>query len=62
VGTHRALGYGVPAVGVLGLAAGGKALHSRSKRNQEKRSSAYDYDDVVNEVALEMLADAGYDV
>jgi hypothetical protein len=54
---------GVAGLGAAGfVGAGGKALHSRSKRNQEKRSSAYDYDDVVNEVALEMLADAGYDV
>jgi hypothetical protein len=61
-GLHRALGYGAPTLAAGGLAYGGKKLMDRRKKNQEKRSSAYDYDDLVNEVALEMLADAGYDV
>jgi hypothetical protein len=60
--THRALGYGVPTLATAGLAYGGKKLYDRSKRGQEKRSSAYDYEDAVNEAALQMLAAAGYDV
>jgi hypothetical protein len=62
VKTHRALGYGAPALATAGLAAAGKKMYDRSKRGQEKQSSAVDYDDVVNEVALRMLADAGYNV
>jgi len=53
---------GGTAVAATGLAYGGKKLYDRRKKGQEKRSSAYDYDDAVNEVALRLLADAGYDV
>ena len=56
------LARGGTGLAAAGLAYGGKKLYDRRKRNQEKRSSAYDYDDLVNEVALEMLYDAGYDV
>jgi hypothetical protein len=62
VKTHRALGYGVPAAATSALAYGGKKMYDRSKRGQEKRSSAIDYEDVVSATALQLLADAGYDV
>jgi hypothetical protein len=59
VKTHRALGYGIPTVAAGGLAYGAKKMIDRRK---EKRASAYDYDDVVDNVAYEMLLDAGFDV
>jgi hypothetical protein len=59
---HRGLGYGVPTVAAGGLAYGAKKLMDRRKAKMSKKSSAYDYEDVVNEVALDMLADAGFDV
>jgi hypothetical protein len=62
VKTHRAIGYGVPALTAAGLAYGGKKMMDRRKSGQVKQSSAADYEDVVNEVALQMLRDAGYAV
>jgi len=58
--THRALGYGVPTLAAGGLVYGGKKLNDR--RKMSKKSSAVDYDDVVDSVALDMLADAGFDI
>ena len=58
--THRAIGYGLPAVAAGGLAYGGKKLYDR-KKGQTKKAS-YDYDGAVDELAIEMLRNAGYDV
>jgi hypothetical protein len=60
--THRAIGYGVPALTAAGLAYGGKKMMDRRKSGQVKQSSAIDYEDAVNEAALQMLRDAGYAV
>jgi hypothetical protein len=58
--THRAIGYGLPSLAVGGTAYGVKKMLDR-KKGQTKKAS-YDYDDEVNELAIEMLRNAGYNV
>lgn len=62
VKTHRALGYGAPALATGALALGGKKMMDKRKADQEKKSSADDHEDLVAAVAAKMLVDAGYDV
>jgi hypothetical protein len=59
-GVHRAIGYGLPSLAVGGTAYGVKKMLDRNKGQTKKAS--YDYDDAVDELAIEMLRNAGYDV